>query len=81
MRKGTGHGMTTFRRAAPQKETSWPSRPTARADNFAISVIPRVLTPWLDATMKRSGQSERMTAMIRTWLRQHDVEVTKYRQA
>ncbi len=40
MREGTGHRMTRFRQAAPQKGDILASRPTARADNFAISVVP-----------------------------------------
>ena len=67
MRKGTGHWMTTFRRAAPQKGDILASRPTARADNFAISVIPA-------GTHAVAGRYDEAITSIRTFARQRAVD-------
>ena len=40
MREVTTRSMTAFWRAAPQEGDIVASRPTARADRFAISVVP-----------------------------------------
>jgi hypothetical protein len=67
MREGTGHRMTTFRRAAPQEGDILASRPTARADNFAISVIPA-------GTHAVAGRYDEAITSIRTFARQRAVD-------
>jgi hypothetical protein len=59
--------MTTCRRAAPQKGDILASRPTARADNFAIGVIPA----GAHAVARRY---EEAITSIRTFARQRAVD-------
>lgn len=67
MREVTGQRLTTFRRAVPQEGDVLVSRPTARADNFAISVVPA-------RTHAVAGRYGEAIASIRQFARQHAVD-------
>ena len=67
MREVTSRPMTAFRRTAPQEGDILASRPTARADSFAISVVPA-------GTHAVAGRYDEAVASIREFARQRAVD-------
>jgi hypothetical protein len=67
MREVTSQRMTAVRRPVPQEGDVLASRPTARADTFAISVIPA-------GTHAVAGCYDKAIASIREFARQHAVD-------